>query len=534
MRRCFRSGKGPPTSWCSTRCAWRARKAATRSYSRESGGNFRARRRRSAQLSRPSMCEGRAGGWIAWRARSSGRCSQRSGRTRRSSGCDRLRDSLEARMRPGHLSALFAMVFLTLSSAAFAQSADLSVTKADSPDPVNAGSNITYTITLSNAGPDPASVVSLTDTTPANTTFVSVMQTSGPGSSITSPAVGGTGTITANIVTLAAGATATFSLVVNVNAATPNGSTITNTATVSSTTTDPTPGNNSATATTTVNNAADLSVTKTDTPDPVNAGANITYTLTLTNNGPSPAQSVSLTDSTPANTTFVSVMQTSGPGSSITSPAVGGTGTITANIVTLAAGATATYTLVVNVNAAATGTISNTASVTSTTADPNAANNSATATTTINGADLAIAKSAGAGPFVAGGNVNYTITVTNNGPLTATGVTVVDTLPAGSTFVSSTPSQGSCTGTSTVTCNLGTLANGGTATIALVITASATPGMLSNTATVSSAVSDPNPANNTATSTVTTFVVIPTLSEWMLLLLALSLGGVGFLLMRSR
>ncbi|HYS54128.1 MAG TPA: DUF11 domain-containing protein, partial [Thermoanaerobaculia bacterium] len=244
--------------------------------------------------------------------------------------------------------------------------------------------------------------------------------------------------------------------------------------------------------------------------------------------------SVSLTDSTPANTTFVSVMQTSGPGSSITSPAVGGTGTITANIVTLAAGATATYTLVVNVNAAATGTISNTASVTSTTADPNAANNSATATTTINGADLAIAKSAGAGPFVAGGNVNYTITVTNNGPLTATGVTVVDTLPAGSTFVSSTPSQGSCTGTSTVTCNLGTLANGGTATIALVITASATPGMLSNTATVSSAVSDPNPANNTATSTVTTFVVIPTLSEWMLLLLALSLGGVGFLLMRSR
>jgi uncharacterized repeat protein (TIGR01451 family) len=411
--------------------------------------------------------------------------------------------------------------------------ADLAVTKSDTPDPVNAGTNLNYTLTLTNNGANFASNVVLSDAIPANTTFVSMMQTSGPAFTLTTPPVGGSGTVTATAVTFAAGASATFTLVVNVNASTPNGATITNTVTVSSTTPDPVPGNNSAMQTTAVNAVADLAVTKTDIPDPVNGGSNITYALTLTNNGLSDAQTVSLTDVVPANTTFVSMMQTSGPAFTLTTPAVGGTGTATANIATFASGATATFTLVVNVNAAATGTITNTATVTSTTSDSNPANNTATATTTVSGADLAITKSAGAGPFAAGGNVNYTITVTNNGPSTATGVTVVDTLPAGSTFVSSTPSQGSCSGTGPVTCNLGTLTNGGTATIALVVTTSTTPGMVTNTATVSSAVSDPNPANNTATSTVTTFAFIPTLSEWMLLLLALSLGGIGFMLMRE-
>src|SRR5207237_7364968 len=61
-----------------------------------------------------------------------------------------------------------------------ATSADLSVTKTDAPDPVTAGTNLTYTITVSNAGSSDAQGVSLTDAVPAGTTFVSASQTGGP------------------------------------------------------------------------------------------------------------------------------------------------------------------------------------------------------------------------------------------------------------------------------------------------------------------------------------------------------------------
>ena len=117
-----------------------------------------------------------------------------------------------------------------------AQSADLSVTKTDSPDPVIAGTNLTYTITVANAGPNAAASVAMTDALPAGTTFVSMQQNAGPAATLTTPPVGGTGTVTATFATFAGGATATFTVVVNVNASTANGATITNTATVTSAT----------------------------------------------------------------------------------------------------------------------------------------------------------------------------------------------------------------------------------------------------------------------------------------------------------
>src|SRR4029077_16951083 len=82
--------------------------------------------------------------------------------------------------------------------------------------------------------------------------------------------------------------------------------------------------------------------------------------------------------------------------------------------------------------------ILNTATVSTATADPVAANNSATAQTTVNlQADLAITKT-GPASVVAGTNVVYTITVTNAGPSSAEGVVVSDATPAGLTFVSNT------------------------------------------------------------------------------------------------
>ncbi|HUR23846.1 MAG TPA: Ig-like domain repeat protein [Acidimicrobiales bacterium] len=139
---------------------------------------------------------------------------------------------------------------LTLTAPAVA---DLSVTKTDSPDPVVAGSNITYSIGVSNSvvGSTASSVV-LSDPVPANTTFVSL--SSPAGWTCILPAVGSSGgTVTCNRPTLtAADGAQSFTLVVKVNLPTPAATPIQNTATVSSTPTDSGPGANTASATTTV------------------------------------------------------------------------------------------------------------------------------------------------------------------------------------------------------------------------------------------------------------------------------------------
>jgi uncharacterized repeat protein (TIGR01451 family) len=265
--------------------------------------------------------------------------------------------------------------------------ADLAVTKTDSPDPVIAGTELTYTITITNNGPSDSQSVVLSDVVPTDTTFVSFVQDSGPTATLSTPDVGGAGTVMASFPTLAAGASATFTLVVQVTASTLQGATITNTADATSATTDPTPANDSATATTSVIAEADLMVTKTDDPDPVIAGTNLTYTITVTNAGPSDAQGVSLTDVLPTGTTFVSL--TTPGGWTGTTPAVGSGGTVTATIATLPAGASAVFTLVVNVDVTTLdGTIlANTADVAATTTDPDTANNSATAETTVRALD---------------------------------------------------------------------------------------------------------------------------------------------------
>jgi uncharacterized repeat protein (TIGR01451 family) len=126
-------------------------------------------------------------------------------------------------------------------------------------------------------------------------------------------------------------------------------------------------------------------------------------------------------------------------------------------------------------------------------------------------ADLAIDKSDGGDPstpttVVLGGEITYTIGVTNGGPDAANGVEVLDDLSSQLDFVSSTPTQGSCKGSNKVTCTLGTIANGATATVVIKVKPKKT-GQYVNTATVSSTDTDPAGSNNTAS--VTTTVVAP-------------------------
>jgi uncharacterized repeat protein (TIGR01451 family) len=107
-------------------------------------------------------------------------------------------------------------------------------------------------------------------------------------------------------------------------------------------------------------------------------------------------------------------------------------------------------------------------------------------------------------PVQVGHDLTYTITVFNNVPADAVGVTMTDTLPAGVNYVSAIPSQGSCTGTSTVTCNLGSIAGHTNATVTLIVTPTVA-GTLGNTVMVPYP-GDPFPSDNSFTAVTT---VIP-------------------------
>ena len=118
------------------------------------------------------------------------------------------------------------------------------------------------------------------------------------------------------------------------------------------------------------------------------------------------------------------------------------------------------------------------------------------------GADVQVTMSAAPNPVAQNSNVTYTITVMNNGALSAQNVAITDAFPAGVSFVSATTSVGTCTGTTTVTCNLGTMANQAKATITIVVTATQA-GTLVNTVNVTSTTPDPITSDNTATTSTT-------------------------------
>jgi len=186
------------------------------------------------------------------------------------------------------------------------------------------------------------------------------------------------------------GASATFSIVIEVIPTTPSGATITNTASASTTTLDSNPDNNSAPATTTVviNASADLSATI-SAPATVDAGGNITYQVSVTNNGPDTAQYVGVGVFIPTNTTFVSERTAGGPNISCPqAPTGGGGGDIFLNCTLrqLNKGATASMSVVVNVNITTpTGTqIVGSVGCSSVMPDPDMSNNEPAVSTYVN------------------------------------------------------------------------------------------------------------------------------------------------------
>ncbi|OKH30046.1 hypothetical protein NIES2119_31610 [[Phormidium ambiguum] IAM M-71] len=370
------------------------------------------------------------------------------------------------------------------------QIADVVTTKTG-PETAAPGGTITYTITTRNNGPAVATNVIIRDNIPPETTFASASD-------------GGTfanGAVTFPAIPTLAPGTA-VSRTVTVTAPNNAGSVI-NRASNTSDTPDPTPSNNDgsqppARVVTTITSpgTADVVTSKTG-PATVNPGGTITYTITVVNNGPNPASNIIVRDTLPQGLTFNNASDGGTFANGVVSfPA----------IPSLAPGASVTRTITATAPNSG-GPFVNQVSSTSDTPDPNPSNNNGSqpplhqVTTTLAPiiADVQVTQTGPSAPVTVGSNITFTAQVTNISSITANQVVFTNPLPPGVTFVSVTPSLGTCTfANNTITCNLGDLAPGQNVSIAIVVTAT-TPGTIVNPVSINLA-NDSNPNNNNATA----------------------------------
>jgi uncharacterized repeat protein (TIGR01451 family)/uncharacterized delta-60 repeat protein len=262
---------------------------------------------------------------------------------------------------------------LTLTAASVVPTAaDLVLGVTDSPDPVVIGSNITYTISVTNFGPSAATNVVVTANLPSTANFVSAS----PGYTLGTNSV-----IFANLGNLAKDASLSVSLVLQPFVVGPT----TNIVTVSTIAVDPNLADNTVTSVTTVvPPSADLALALVDEPDPVAVGSSLIYTLTVSNLGPATAVNVKLTNTLPASVNFVSA----------TPPDYSRTGNtvIFNNLGNIGSGTETTVTIVVQPTAA--GEITDTATVGSLITDALKANNTASVKTVVGGGvKLTVARS---------------------------------------------------------------------------------------------------------------------------------------------
>ena len=237
----------------------------------------------------------------------------------------------------------------------------------------------------------------------------------------------------------------------------------------------------------------------------------LSYTLTVSENGPAAASGVMLSDMLPPGVVFMST------GTSVADVTPQFTGSaVTLNIGFMAVNTTATLTIVVRPTSAAAMQIVDEASVTSDDIDPDPTNNNATLTTTVEpDADLALGLEGSPGSGSVGDSVTYTLSATNHGPSTATGVLLTDTLPQGIganvTVSASVAGVTPVVAGGQVTAFIGTLAPGASATMTITIaTTIASVPEISDSAQIASSTFDPNLGNNVP-SPVTTLVGYPNL-----------------------
>ena len=279
---------------------------------------------------------------------------------------------------------------------------DLEFTTATAtPGAVLPGGNVTYQFVVhalalpevADYGYFRASNVVFTDPLPAGTTFVSL---AAPAEwTCTMPPVGANGAVSCTRESMGKEETGTFTIV----ATTASGASCINTASVSTDSPEKSLANNTVTAAPCAVTATDL-LASLAAPANATSGVNLDYVIGAASIGTGAAQSVSLAFPTPANTTFLSATQSSGPAFTCSSPAVGAAGTVTCTVATLPGGLSAGFAVSVKVDGpTSVGTvITSSVSVSSTTIEANVGNNTATGATSVTAAllDLAI-DGAGAG-----------------------------------------------------------------------------------------------------------------------------------------
>ena len=417
-------------------------------------------------------------------------------------------------------------VYVTVTS-----SADLILLKDSCPKDAILGSPIEYSITVLNNGPSTANNVIVTDTIPAGVTVQSIVTSQGSHQQTGN-------TITFNLGSLNMNDRANIRITVTPNA---EGS-IENTAEVTSDEPDPNPENNQDSVVNNVGTAADISITKTASSDVVVTGQTFTYTLTVKNMGPSPATNVKVVDTLPSSVNLISITQSQGNYSQLGN-------VITFNLGNLASNATAT--IEIKVQPTVIGMINNLASASADEIDPNQCNNTASVCIFVNkaaaGTDISVVKTHSPEPAGICAPVLYIITVTNNGPINATGIILDDQIPPSLEVMNVNCSQGkccicddngcnppsscwhhgkqkdkgsndhyngeeskcyegNCSGSSELICQLGSLAVGESAVVKVCVRPKML-GSIKNTAIVTANEEDFNPINNESTDTLTVITV---------------------------
>ncbi|KOV25432.1 hypothetical protein ADK60_22945, partial [Streptomyces sp. XY431] len=305
--------------------------------------------------------------------------------------------------------------------------ANLTVSKVLLTNPVVPGQQIQWQVSVTNNGPSRARDVVVTDQVPTSVTGATMTADAGGAHC---PISGGVATCPA--VEIPAGETLTWTL--SGTLAQDATVTPTNTATVTG---GPDPATPTHTAVASPTNSpspqANLTVSKVLQTNPVVPGQQIQWQVTVTNNGPSRARDVVVTDTVPAGVTGASMKADAD-----STPCPINAGTATCPAVEIPAGQTLTWTLTGTLDTNATVTPTNTVTVTGG-PDPATPTHTAVATPTNSPspqANLTVSKVLLTNPVVPGQQIQWQVSVTNNGPSRARDVVVTDTVPAGVTGAS--------------------------------------------------------------------------------------------------